>query len=325
MLHGENMTRLSSSGPATPESRRVGWRNGSAVVLTAAVVAALFIPWKCSPDPLPPPAPVPCVAIPNAATKTVDRRAISTEQVPADAECIECAPPLPPLVKGDAKCELDRGEGDFKSVDYDPASCGRCGDSIKHPLEVQDVAVSIDVAQAIALSGITFTGTPVPVGCLADTYSCGPGGLQGSVRTGIIKEIKTSEGSVYTHEALVVGCPVDKAVPVARRMTPVCADDVIARAHGLFVDALHASARAIRVELGAAATGVTVTVHVDVDGRGRIAPSGGAVACTGGCAKPGEKDVLAQISASLARNKVAGGACTLGDLSARLPVEREGK
>lgn len=40
------------------------------------------------------------------------------------------APIIPVAVKGDSKCEADRGERDSQSPTFDVASCGYCGDGV---------------------------------------------------------------------------------------------------------------------------------------------------------------------------------------------------
>ncbi|MFH1520785.1 MAG: hypothetical protein ABID61_04015 [Candidatus Micrarchaeota archaeon] len=331
------MTKLSlknpgGKSPTTPESKRLGWRNSTAVGITVAAVAALLIPWKCQPDKIaPPPEPTPCVAMANPMTKVVTKyQVVPLPPQIIEMECTPCTPPLPPLAKDDGKCELDRGEGDHRSKDFDPASCGRCGDGKADPLEVADPSrpsSRTEVADQIASSSVIFTGNPVPEGCLADTFTCdGPEALQGTIRTGVVKEISTSEGPVYELGAVVVGCDPPKPVKASRRMTPECGDDVVAKVHGLIVGALHDNSRSIRSTLGARDIGVIVTITANVDSSGRVVPGSGTVSCGGVCPNAGDSDVLARIRKDIARHKVASSDCTISSpLSARLPVEREGR
>lgn len=83
------------------KSRRLGWRFGvGATVATAALVAAMVFQ-RCGGEPQ---VEGPVTECPPAAT----------------------CPAAP--VKGDSNCELEKGEHDMWSQNWDPESCGYCGD-----------------------------------------------------------------------------------------------------------------------------------------------------------------------------------------------------
>jgi hypothetical protein len=103
-----------------PKKNWFGKRNAAAMGLGVATVGALLFARHCGDgqDRLPPPAPV------------VEKKAAP-----------ECVPP----VKGDGKCELEKGEHDSSSKNFDPASCGYCGDAIAQEWETIE-ACPVDFA-----------------------------------------------------------------------------------------------------------------------------------------------------------------------------------
>src|SRR4029453_7436113 len=81
------------------EGKRFGFKPTIASGLAVASVAALLLMGKCMTEP-----PRPC------------------------PPCATCPPAVAAPVKGDGRCEIEKGEHDPSSPNWDPASCGFCGD-----------------------------------------------------------------------------------------------------------------------------------------------------------------------------------------------------
>lgn len=130
---------------AAEKSRRLGWRFGvGAGIATAALVAAMVFQ-RCGGEP----------------------------QV--EGPVTECPPavtcPAEP-VKGDNNCELEKGEHDMWSQNWDPESCGFCGDRAQQQWET-------------------------PQTCPVD-FACGDGEIQRRAKTyGAV--VKTVEGENTTY------------------------------------------------------------------------------------------------------------------------------
>ncbi len=97
------------------KSRYFGYKNAAAVTVGTVAVAALLLFGRGKPAP----EPIQCP--------------------PQQPVAAEAAP-----VRGDNRCELDKGEADPRSANWDPASCGFCGDGIAQPWEQPSTAQPSD-------------------------------------------------------------------------------------------------------------------------------------------------------------------------------------
>lgn len=125
-------------GGANKEARKTGWQVGAVVGIGVAAVAAALLFQKCSSQ--------------------------GGQDRPAPPPCVQCesAP-----VKGDNRCEVEKGEHDPLSPTWDPQSCGYCGDGNRQPFEIS--SRDPRAAQAQPASG------PRLVVCDADFHYCGNG------------------------------------------------------------------------------------------------------------------------------------------------------
>jgi hypothetical protein len=97
----------------------------------------------------------------------------------------------PAPVKGDNRCEVDKGEHDPSSPTFDPASCGYCGDGIAQPWEVR--APGDEPAQPLP-AGVR------PVVCPAD-LACGNGQVDRDVEFAVLTPAQ--QGSdIYKYDVL---------------------------------------------------------------------------------------------------------------------------
>lgn len=113
---------------------------------TLAVCAAIAVTsvWKCRQEPV---------------TETI-------RECPAQTTC----PPEP--AKGDNKCELVQGEADPFSKNFDPRSCGYCGDGVRQVRADEGAAPYMDADTLIWMQNVTERPTETPESCPVE-FHCG--------------------------------------------------------------------------------------------------------------------------------------------------------
>ncbi|VVC04125.1 Uncharacterised protein [Candidatus Bilamarchaeum dharawalense] len=338
---GEKMTRVSRSSES--ESRKVGWKSYATVGGTAAVAAALIFLKTCGGPMTESPVqlattPAPIVAVEKAEARqcvTIHEKEVIVQYdvefypvaVPKEG-CLDCAPPP---VKGDKKCELDKGEGDHRSPNYDEASCGRCGDGKVGALEIPSVDTPFDKARLSGEVDVT-PKTAQPEVCLADTH-CGNGKVDRNVETGVLVPVTRPDGTTsYEYASVTVNESCNKRAPnyceadcpkVMRVKVPECSEEVADSLYQSMKKAIFQRVRSIRAALGAERQLIEVSVSIDVDDSGNPKIKSGTVECgNGGCTKQdGQTDVLTMAQKGLVQ--VDSGRCTVTLSPVTIPVERE--
>ncbi|MFH1785268.1 MAG: hypothetical protein ABH842_02480 [Candidatus Micrarchaeota archaeon] len=329
------MRTTRTSGPKTPESKKMGWKNYAAIGTTTAAVAAMLLFKTCSggpqtegpilpPEPSKPVAaatmheePKECVQVTRVVRNVQEVTQIEWVEVEAPrTDCVPCD--LPP-VKGDGIVELSKGEGESRSPRHDPADAGRCGDGVAGPLEIPNADAPVRSKQD---GEPTFTPEDAkPVVCLADTH-CGDGILQRNVVVGVEVPVVREDGTtVYEFATVKINevcdpgidprckddCSGRKPSPVraaARvKIVPECTDDVNASIYQRVKQSVLSHIKRIRGTVGAEDRDFTVSVTIDVDSSGMPVVRNGGVSCgRDGCASPGnESQVLSLATSKLVR------------------------
>lgn len=134
-------------GPSVAQkSRRLGWKYGAGVAVATAALVAAMVFQRCGGEPQ---VEGPVTACPPAVT------------CPAEP------------VKGDSNCELEKGEHDMWSKNWDPESCGYCGDRAQQEWET-------------------------PQNCPVD-FACGDGEVQRRAKVyGAVVRTQEGENSTYS-------------------------------------------------------------------------------------------------------------------------------
>ena len=100
--------------------------------------------------------------------------------------CLEA--PTIHAVKGDGKCEVAKGEADPLSKNFDPDSCGYCGDDVKQIKSDTGGPASLDLDKQIFLQDVTERPSETKETCPAD-FHCGNGFLdRGQKYAGVVFE-----------------------------------------------------------------------------------------------------------------------------------------
>ncbi len=136
-----------------------GKKNWAAVGLsTTAIVAAALMFRTCAPHVEPP------------------------QQAPPQQVACPSAP-----VRGDGRCEFEKGEHDQASPTYDEQSCGRCGDGIAQDWE-------IPAPGAALRQGVTLPPGVRPVVCPAD-FACGNNQLDSDLEFAVVVPVQSGSTS----------------------------------------------------------------------------------------------------------------------------------
>ncbi len=94
---------------------------------------------------------------------------------------------LPP-VKGDSKCELPHGENDPLSKNFDPQSCGYCGDGVRQVKAETGAAPYMDADTLLWMQNVTERPTETPESCPVE-FHCGNNRLDiGKIYGAVIEE-----------------------------------------------------------------------------------------------------------------------------------------
>lgn len=282
---------------AAEKSRRLGWRFGvGAGIATAALVAAMVFQ-RCGGEPQ---VEGPVTACPPAVT------------CPAEP------------VKGDNNCELEKGEHDMWSPNWDPASCGYCGDANQQQWET-------------------------PQTCPVD-FACGDGELQRRAKTyGAVVRAGEGESATYSLGTLELSescneradnyceadCPTrsgsrrtprtgggtPRPDPTATKAPPVssggaCDADVRKNAGQVYArisSQVTASASSIKGALGAPGVSVVVSIPVSISSSGVPTISGNGSARCGGESCPSSANIrsIAGLDVSGLTVDSRGRSCTL--------------
>jgi hypothetical protein len=280
---------------AAEKSRRLGWRFGAGAALaTTALVAALAFQ-RCGAEP----------------------------QVEGPAACppaVTC--PAAPA-KGDNLCELEKGEHDSRSENWDPESCGYCGDRIQQEWET-------------------------PQFCPVD-FACGDGEVQRRAKVyGAIVRTMEGENASYSIGTLEVtescnerdanyceaDCPAkstgraaprrdrDRPAPVAtatkqppRASGGACDSSVTANATSLYsrvIRQVGSASGSIKSALQAEQAPVSVSVRVRISESGVPTVVGASASC-GGSPCRGSADIVSLAGVNVGGISVSNGgpACTM--------------
>ncbi len=278
---------------ATEKSRRLGWRFGAAATIATAALVAAMVFQRCGGEPQ---VEGPVTTCPPAVT----------------------CPAVP--VKGDNNCELEKGEHDMWSENWDPESCGYCGDRMQQEWE-------------------TLQTCPVD-------FACGDGEVQRRAKTyGAI--VKTVEGENTTYHLGTVDisescregadnycesdCPTKSAgrigpragrrgthaAPVVTTSRPpmaggACDSSVTGGATSLYsrvIRQVSSSSGSIRNALNAGQAPVSVSVRVRISESGVPTVVGASATC-GGSACSGTANIVNLAGINVGGISVSNGGAT---------------
>jgi hypothetical protein len=90
-------------------------------------------------------------------------------------------------VKGDNKCELRHGENDPLSKNFDPQSCGYCGDGVRQVTAKTGAAPYMDADSLIWMQNVTERPTETPESCPVE-FHCGNNRLDIGATYGAVVE-----------------------------------------------------------------------------------------------------------------------------------------
>lgn len=334
------MRTTRTTGPKTPDSKRMGWKNYVTIGGTTAAVAALLFLKTCSGGPI---SEGPMLAVepqkPVAAavheepkeciqvTKVVQnvQRVSQIEWVEIEVPRTDCVPCELPPIAGDGVVELNKGEGESRSPRHDPAESGRCGDGVHGPLEIPNADAQPRARQE---GEPLFTPDDAkPVVCLADTH-CGDGIVQRNVITGVEVPVTREDGTVVYEFATVkineVCDPAENArckddcsgwkpqpVRAARAMpTPECDESVNREISRRIETGVSTYLKSIRPLLGADDRAFIISVTVDVDASGTPVVRDGAVTCGSGDCPVGSNQQKVIVMATKLVGTLDTGQCT---------------
>lgn len=281
---------------ATEKSRRLGWRFGAAATIATAALVAAMVFQRCGGEP----------------------------QVEGPVTCppaVTC--PAAP-VKGDSNCELEKGEHDMWSENWDPESCGYCGDRNQQEWETPQTC-PVDFAcgdgevqrRAKVYGAVVRTqageNTTYSLGTLEVTESCRDGAenyceadcpTKGTVRTGP----RTGRRDTPAASATATKRPPRSSGGACESAVRSAAGQVYAR----ISSQVTTSSGSLKSALGAADVPVMVSVSIRISESGVPSIVGASASC-GGSSCPQSANIRGIAGLDVQGLTVANGgpACTL--------------